>query len=642
MIELLSVFGDDLMVANAARVSMSKWHKEFDPEADIRLIKYLARNKHISPFFHPHIQFRIEAPIFVARQWFRHVVGTCVTGDTEVSILSFAKGRNKGLRKITMERLWRRWTYGVEKPKKYDASEAAAAEKAAKLVDSGLSLRAAMRVTGLRYNQYRRYISPYDQKESAKDRSNIHRMRLRSLNVETGIFGVSHITNVMQQGVKPVYKVTLADGKTIKMTDDHKILTEDGWKTLKDAVGLECTKSGLCYMTRPCAIGVNGLPIAGTGYYRNPEWLQEQKELGASVLDMAKLCRCSYHTIRKWLKRHGLQFDQMQFLSGFGDTPWNKGVTGYKLNSRPWSEERLNAVRRARSGANSNFWRGGKLTGRKSMRAKATAMAAKLHKTYGYACQKCGATNELHAHHIIPVAIAPELALAERNLITLCGPCHRLVHASAESEIKFANEYCGLPPIPPQEWKEKRKPQIDGHMRVKYVSVVSVEYIGEEMTYDLSVEGCGNNFVGNGIVVHNCRSETSRRYVDAPPEFFVPDEWRSRPEQSIKQGSGVPVDEFTGSMAYRYYDLALDAAQEAYRYLLEAGIAPEQARMVLPQSMMTQWIETGSLYFWANFCRQRLDSHAQAEIREYAEQIGASIAPRFPASWAALMGDPYA
>lgn len=137
--------------------------------------------------------------------------------------------------------------------------------------------------------------------------------------------------------------------------------------------------------------------------------------------------------------------------------------------------------------------------------------------------------------------------------------------------------------------------------------------------------------------VGTIRSEVSRRYVDDAPNYYIPEVWRSRPDKNIKQGSGGPVDELTSSAAYRYYDLALDAANEAYQSMISKGVAPEQARMILPQSMMTQWVETGSLYYWANFCRQRLDSHAQAEIRGYAEEVSEIANKLFPISWKALM-----
>ncbi len=73
--ELLSTFGDDLMVVNTARVSMGKRHNVFDPESDTRLINYLARNGHWSPFSHPKATFHLHLPIFVARQWEKHRIG---------------------------------------------------------------------------------------------------------------------------------------------------------------------------------------------------------------------------------------------------------------------------------------------------------------------------------------------------------------------------------------------------------------------------------------------------------------------------------------------------------------------------------------------------------------------------------------
>ena len=73
--ELIEVFGNDLMVANTARVSMGKWHKEFEVESDSRLIRYLAHKQHFTPFCHPKAMFRLELPIFVARQWEKHRIG---------------------------------------------------------------------------------------------------------------------------------------------------------------------------------------------------------------------------------------------------------------------------------------------------------------------------------------------------------------------------------------------------------------------------------------------------------------------------------------------------------------------------------------------------------------------------------------
>lgn len=129
-------------------------------------------------------------------------------------------------------------------------------------------------------------------------------------------------------------------------------------------------------------------------------------------------------------------------------------------------------------------------------------------------------------------------------------------------------------------------------------------------------------------------NEISRRYVDDEPVLFRPDTWRSRPEGGAKQGSGAaPVE---GAPCDRALNRAYAAALTSYFDLLERGVAPEQARMVLPQSMMTEWYWTGSLAAYARFVKQRADPHAQAETRELAEQIASIIEPLFPKSWAAL------
>jgi thymidylate synthase (FAD) len=131
------------------------------------------------------------------------------------------------------------------------------------------------------------------------------------------------------------------------------------------------------------------------------------------------------------------------------------------------------------------------------------------------------------------------------------------------------------------------------------------------------------------------RNEESRRYVDHEPTFFAPGEWRKRPDGSIKQGSGE-VHKHS-----EQFD-AMAAAQEQqslnlYKWMIEEGIAPEQARMVLPQSAQTTWIETGSLAYYGRICKQRLDAHAQKEIQDLAREISDRIAPLFPVSWQALI-----
>lgn len=137
-------------------------------------------------------------------------------------------------------------------------------------------------------------------------------------------------------------------------------------------------------------------------------------------------------------------------------------------------------------------------------------------------------------------------------------------------------------------------------------------------------------------IVGFTRNEVSRRYVDDEPEFFMPEVWRSRPGGSVKQGSGLPLDSQSNEYYQGYYDRLIEFVEEMYRQMISDGVAPEQARMVLPQSMYTSYYITGSLAAFARFYKQRTDAHAQVEIQELAKQVGDIIQPLFPVSWAAL------
>ena len=129
-------------------------------------------------------------------------------------------------------------------------------------------------------------------------------------------------------------------------------------------------------------------------------------------------------------------------------------------------------------------------------------------------------------------------------------------------------------------------------------------------------------------------NEVSRRYVSFEPDFYYP-EWRGKPTGNAKQGSDQFIDLNTDINSQ--YNSAIRVALYTYEQLIEEGVAPEQARFVLPQGMYTEWYWTGSLAAYARFYKQRIDEHAQWEVREYAKAIGALISPLFPVSWFHLM-----
>ena len=132
-------------------------------------------------------------------------------------------------------------------------------------------------------------------------------------------------------------------------------------------------------------------------------------------------------------------------------------------------------------------------------------------------------------------------------------------------------------------------------------------------------------------------NEISRRYVDTEPTFYSPIEWRRRAIDK-KQGSmSEPVS--SQDIARRIKKEIDTKALDCYNRLLKLKVCPEQARMVLPQDMMTSWYWSGSIYAFSRVCNLRLKEDAQAETREVAELISNSCAIIFPISWKHLTKD---
>ena len=135
-------------------------------------------------------------------------------------------------------------------------------------------------------------------------------------------------------------------------------------------------------------------------------------------------------------------------------------------------------------------------------------------------------------------------------------------------------------------------------------------------------------FVARQLVKHQVGlvwNEVSRRYVDDKPEFYIPFMWRKRAENK-KQGSSNEEVE---------YDITdfVSKSKELYNDMLESEIAPEMARMILPQNMMTEWYWSGTLYAFARVCELRCAEDTQEETRTIADSIDQLCNEEFPYSW---------
>ena len=141
-------------------------------------------------------------------------------------------------------------------------------------------------------------------------------------------------------------------------------------------------------------------------------------------------------------------------------------------------------------------------------------------------------------------------------------------------------------------------------------------------------------FVARQLVKHQVGlvwNEVSRRYVNSEPEFYTPEVWRGAPENKKQGSSDIKIDIDPDDFVRMY-----DSAKWMYEHLLEIGVCPEQARMVLPQSMMTEWYWSGTLMAFARVCNLRCKDDAQRETQMVANLIDGDAREIFPVSWRAL------
>lgn len=297
-------------------------------------------------------------------------------------------------------------------------------------------------------------------------------------------------------------------------------------------------------MTRPDTdIACNGIVV-----YQDPQWLRDAKTAsilnGTGLAGIADAAGCTTHTIRKWLKNHGLQFTKKEVAQY--TVIWNKGASGYSLpKHRAETIEKMRA--KARKGAESNLWRGG---ADRSERLRIAdwcyANRSSFLRKADYKCNRCSSTESLELHHVLTVAERPDLAYEPSNIEVLCKPCH-------DNHHNLSGDY--------KVWREKSR---GNALTVRWSKVKYLKYVGEEMTYDLEVAHASHNYVGNGIVVHN-----SQRYasVDALPPAPLRD---TLPQDTKYRQNSIQVDDAQLKSEWEMRQVAArTAAEDAYQWALD-------------------------------------------------------------------------
>ena len=654
---LVDYMGNDAAIVQAARVSYGAGTKSV--RDDRGLIRYLMRHRHTTPFEMVEFKFLARLPIYVARQWIRHRTA-CLAEGSRV-IFDLPKGPRRGgasAHPMPIEEIWRKF-------------------------------------------QPTRNLDPRQQRNPHFRRDQVRSMLLRQLDEESRTIRHTHLVNVTRNGPKPIFRMTLDDGKWIDCTADHRFLFPGGWNTLADETGLHEVHGRAVWDDGEYELSVNGAEIALPAMYHDRDWLEreyvrekrsirdlaeacgvvpetiqswilrfglplrrglpsmfapgntysslrpstrgrplrrasrgtgdepyasrewlESRWVGEALSagEIARECGASSATIRKWLRVYGLtnhpsHASQVPFPPGH--VPWNLGKT-YRVGPRPMPPARLAVIRAARSGPASNFWKGGVSKDREGIGRWTTQIAATIHERNHWTCQLCFRTEgKLHAHHIIPVWADLSKARDASNLTTLCSECHREVHKDEQAYV----EMLGGPPVT-GVWIAKPRIAWNRLTVARQARIERFEFLGQQMTYDLEVEGPFHNFVANGIVTHNSVNEYSARYSIVPDEYDVPpaeDVRRQSGRNRQGRGEALPAEvaeRFRGDL-----ERVSQEAYEAYTRALESGVARETARMLLPVSYYTQWYWKINLYNLFHFLSLRLDPHAQDEIRLYAAEL---------------------
>jgi len=580
----------DYAIVQAARVSYGSGTKTVNE--DRGLIRYLLRHSHTTPYEMLEFKFCCKLPIFIARQMVRHRTA-CLSGDSLLYFDSPAAVENnkRKSRRMSISEFYEKWHNGA-KP-----------------------------IEGRWGNNV---IVPL--------KNRLSKMNLRSCDEVTGEIKHTKVTDIWQTGLKDVFEVELENGYKLKMTKDHLCLTKDGWFTLEEGTNLKIgINNCVTWMDNHTLFAVNGVLC-----YQDKNWLSQKRSMGLSITQIADDANISYHTIRKYLKKFSLQYTPLEKCVLSGKT--QKGTKRSGVQRKPLSGEALKNVRLARSGSNSNFWKGGVSTERAKIGRWTTENSSKVFKKDNYKCVLCKNNLNLNAHHIDPVWHNINKAYDFANLITVCRHCHSKIHNN-NLELNFLDYYNNnklmrfwddFSSIKNVREASKKLPEVKKLIRT-FSKIKKITYIGKETTYDLSVVGPFHNFVCNGFIVHNSLNEYSGRYSVIKDEYYVPksEDIKIQSKENKQGGSEIAPTDIADDFKKNIVSLA-DESYEKYLNFMDSGISREQARMLLPVSYYTEWYWKIDLHNLLHFLALRCDSHAQYEIRVFANAILSLIKPIVP------------
>lgn len=634
-VEFIDKMGDDYRILQSARVSTGGIAKKGDKE-DRGLIRYLYKNQHLSPFEQVQLTFRIKCPIFVARQWFRHRTA-CISGNSKIHL---AKNKTETIQKLyELQSIGRPYSFSGQVWKNrfnfhlindndiYNCKEVSKILKIGektlrKLVKKYCSIENRkskhLNVFGYEYKKLFNKIINGELSSDFNIHNKINYVKFLNSNNE---FEYTPIHKIYRNGIKPVYEITTETGKKITCTTEHRFLTQDGFKSLKEIANPEFKNNKTVYNKNNTLIATNGEYI-----WQNKDFYINLNCENKTIDQLVEETGINISTLKKWMIRLGFSYKKKSL--NWSANTWNKGKT-YSLGSRLLSDLWIKKNKEARSGEKSNFWKGG--VTKRRLNADYDNwyknIKNKIFEKYKFKCQLCGSNENLQLHHIIPFYMDEGKIKDENNLIPICKKCHTTkvnnheeIYIDILSKISSMNFNSDIIEKISEIKKGIIKKRAISNKKIKWVKIENISYIGEKEVFDLGIEREEHNYVANGIITHNSYNEYSGRYSEMIDDLYMPDELRV---QGVKnhQGSGEAIDsELNKELKSRIGSL-YSASHILYEDLLSKGVAKEMARMATPVSNYTEFYFTVDLRNLFHFLELRLHEHAQYEIRVYAQAI---------------------
>lgn len=342
----------------------------------------------------------------------------------------------------------------------------------------------------------------------------VEKMKIRQINTNTQEIQNSAISNVIKSGLKDLFEITLENGKKITLTEHHRIYGNSGFFTLAE-YGVSKSEV-ISWNENIPLVATNGSSTTdGTAQFRNKEWLKSQIDSGLFFTEIANICGVGVDKIKYQAYKFGFSGNKRSIKPG--TIPWNKGKRYKQTPEAVESMKRAALDRKLDSGRFEN------LTYDRTKNTQfCNEIRSKKLEEYNYTCAVSGSKLDLQLHHIDPIWHNPSKYADENNLIVINKEVHKFIHCNHldlhfleyYNSGKNLNQYleCDYGKMP--KILDIQKPQGDNKKKVRFSQIINIKYIGKKETYDLSISGEFDNFIANGICVHNSRNSASSRAIN--------------------------------------------------------------------------------------------------------------------------------